>query len=147
VAGIVGFGKAAELAMQEVSQREQHMRELRDHMERVLSGIDGIHIFAADTKRLPNTSFVAVPGIDGETLLMNMDLDGIGVASGSACSSEDPDASHVLLAMGVDKEFARSAVRISLGKDTTMAQVEELVRVMHKQVKNLRSMASRVLTR
>jgi cysteine desulfurase len=78
---------------------------------------------------------------------MNMDLDGIGVASGSACSSEDPDASHVLLAMGVDKEFARSAVRISLGKDTTMAQVEELVRVMHKQVKNLRSMASRVLTR
>jgi cysteine desulfurase len=94
---------------------------------------------------LPNTSFVAVPGIDGETLLMNMDMDGIGVASGSACSSEEPDASHVLLAMGVDKEIARSAVRISLGKDTTMTEVKELVQVMQRQVNNLRNMASSVL--
>jgi cysteine desulfurase len=147
VAGIVGFGKAAELAMQELSRREQHMRNLRDSMETALRNIDGLHVFAADAARLANTSFVAVPGIDGETLLMNMDLDGIGIASGSACSSEDPDASHVLLAMGVDKEIARSAVRISLGKDTTMTDVEELVQAMHRQVNNLRSMASGVLAR
>jgi len=124
VAGIVGFGMAAELAATELEQRCVHMRELRDHLEAFLKRLPGVVIFAEQADRVPNTVQIGVPGIDGETLLMTLDRRGIAVSSGSACASGKSEPSHVLMAMGVERDLARSAIRISLGKDTTRHDVD-----------------------
>jgi cysteine desulfurase len=84
---------------------------------------------------LPNTVQLAIAGIDGETLLMQLDRAGIAVSSGSACSSGKTEPSHVLMAMGVDAELARGAIRISLGRDTTESDIERLLAALGQQVK------------
>src|SRR5690606_22440910 len=87
VAGIVGFGMAAELAATELEQRCVHMRELRDNLEAFLKRLPGVVIFAEQADRVPNTVQIGVPGTDGETLLMTLDRGGIAVSIGSACAS------------------------------------------------------------
>ena len=137
VAAIVGFGKAAELAQQELSQRRLKYEQLR---QRLLSGLDQIEqvvVFARNAESLPNTVFMAVPGIDGETLLMEMDRAGIAVSSGSACDSQKTEASHTLLAMGVKESLARCAVRVSIGKDNVEQDIDKFLRVVKEQVKVL----------
>lgn len=135
VAGIVGFGVAAELAKTALEQRAAHARSLRDHLERGLARYDGITMFAREAERLPNTVQLAVDGIDGEALLMQLDRVGIAVSSGSACASGKNEPSHVLMAMGVDAHIARGAIRISLGKDTTGSDVDALLAELDKQIK------------
>ena len=85
-------------------------------------------------ERLANTSYFAFPGIDGETLVMALDRAGFAVASGSACSSGSTDPSPVLLAMGVERELARCAVRVSLGRDNEMSQVERFLRALQGEI-------------
>ncbi|MFQ5642197.1 MAG: cysteine desulfurase family protein [Thiogranum sp.] len=135
VAGIVGFGVAAELARTQLEQRSTHTRGLRDRLEQGLARYAEITVFAREAERLPNTVQLAVAGIDGETLLMQLDRAGIAVSSGSACASGKSEASHVLLAMGVDAAVARGAIRVSLGKDTTAADVDTLLAALDKQIK------------
>lgn len=135
VAGIVGFGVAAELAKAQLEQRATHTRGLRDRLEQGLARYAEVTVFAGKADRLSNTVQLAVAGIDGETLLMQLDRIGIAVSSGSACASGKNQASHVLMAMGVDADTARGAIRISLGKDTTESDVDFLLAELDKQIK------------
>ena len=119
---------------------------IRDEFERLLAeAIPEASIVAAGIERTPNTSLVLLPGMDGETLLMQLDLAGFAVASGSACSSGKREPSHVLLAMGVSEALARSSIRVSFGPGNSMddaeALVEELVRV-RKRLKGMAGLAA-----
>ena len=134
VAGIVGFGVAAELALQTLDERCAHARHLRERLEAGLAALPGVTLFADRTGRLPNTTQLAVAGVDGETLLMQLDKDGIAVSSGSACASGGTEPSHVLTAMGVDAELARGAIRVSFGKDNTEADVDALLASLRRQI-------------
>ena len=135
VAAIVGFGKAAELAKQELPQWQLASERLKLKLLRGLAQIEQAVVFAKEVESLPNTVFMAVPGIDGETLLMEMDRAGISIASGSACDSQKADASHTLLAMGIEESLARCAVRVSIGKDNVEADIDSFLKVLNEQVK------------
>lgn len=141
VAAIVGFGVAAELAAANIDRRTRDLARLRDELEFGLRQ-QGATIFAAAAQRLPNTSYFAFDGIDGETLVGKLDRAGFAVAAGAACSSANPEPSHVLLAMGVDPELARGAVRISLGADNTVAQVRELLASVNTTILQLRGLTA-----
>ncbi len=143
VAAIVGFGKAAELALAELQQRCTQMRELQRHLEqRLRAELAKVVLFGVEAERLPNTTYFAIPGIDGETLLGTLDQAGMAVASGSACGSGDVDPSHVLLAMGVDRTLASAAIRVSLGKDTRREEIDAFVDQLKTQVKTLQGFGS-----
>ncbi|HZQ13135.1 MAG TPA: cysteine desulfurase family protein [Pseudolabrys sp.] len=125
VAAIAGLGAAA-LAAQQADAA--HMAKLRDALEAGLKATTPeVVIFGEGALRLPNTTMFAVPGIKAETALIAFDLDGIAVSSGSACSSGKVQASHVLAAMGVSPALARGAVRVSLGRTSTAADVERFL--------------------
>lgn len=142
VAAIVGFGAAAELAARDWRTRQDKSLELRRYFEQRLAVHSEIKVFGAEAERLPNTVFFAVPGIDGETLLMEFDRAGIAVSSGSACDSRKIGPSHVLLAMGVSAEVARCSVRVSLGRDNTRADIDALMAVLEQQLQRLRTMSA-----
>jgi cysteine desulfurase len=133
VAAIVGFGKAAELARIELAERHAHLLNLRQLLEDGLSAIRGLTIFAKQIERLPNTVQMGIHGIDGEMLLMQLDQQGIAISSGSACASGLREPSPVLVAMGINPSEAKTAIRISLGKDNTEAEIIEFI----KQLKSL----------
>lgn len=141
VAAIVGFGKAAELARLELAQRQSKCEFLRQKLLQQLAKIENVVVFAQQAKCLPNTVFMALPGIDGETLLMEMDRAGIAVSSGSACDSHKTGPSQTLLAMGVDETLARCAVRVSIGKDNTEQDIDNFLRVVMQQVKAMQENA------
>jgi cysteine desulfurase len=124
---IIGFGKAAELAGVELAQRAEHLLKLRELLEERLATVPGIAIFAKNVERLPNTVQFGIEGMDGEMLLMKLDQKGIAVSSGSACASGGGKPSPVLAAMGVSAELAKSAIRVSLGKANTEAEVAEFI--------------------
>lgn len=134
VAAIVGFGKAAELALIELEQRNEHLLTLRSLLDKGLKTIPGLVVFSEQVERLPNTVQFGMPGIDGEMLLMQLDQKNIAVSSGSACSSGGGKASPVLTAMGIDKSLAKSALRISLGKMNTAIEVEEFITILRSIV-------------
>ncbi|MBS1196486.1 MAG: aminotransferase class [Proteobacteria bacterium] len=141
VAAIVGFGMACELAAQRLNETPQRLQALRDHLEAGLLAL-GATIFAQAAKRLPNTSFFALPEIDGETLVGKLDRAGFAVASGSACSSVHPGPSHVLLAMQVAPEMALGAVRVSLGMANTQDQIERFLAALQEISVSLKRMSA-----
>jgi cysteine desulfurase len=130
VAAIVGFGKAAELAAIELDRRITRLKALRIRLEHHLKAFPGVVIFAEQIERLPNTVQFGLPGVDGEMLLMQLDQKTIAVSSGSACKSGSEQASPVLKAMGVEVGLARSAIRVSLGKDNTEQEIDQFAGVM-----------------
>ena len=134
VPAIIGFGKAAELAGAELAQRAEHLLKLRKLLEDRLTYIPGISIFAKDAERLPNTVQFGIEGLDGEMLLMKLDQKGIAVSSGSACASGGGKPSPVLAAMGVADGLAKSAIRISLGKSNTEAEIIEFIDLLETLV-------------
>lgn len=140
-AAIVGFGLACELANHELARHREIMRKLRDQLEQGLVHL-GATIFGMEAERLPNTSFFAIPDIEGETLVVALDRKGYAVASGSACSSDSTEPSHVLLAMGVEPDLARGAVRVSFGTGNTMKQVEAFLSVLEGEISRLRRLAA-----
>lgn len=124
---IVGFGVAAELALEELEQRIVHTRKLRERLEAGLRGIVGLRIFGERAERLSNTVQFALAGYDGEALLMQLDRKGFAVSSGSACASGLGEPSHVLVGMGLDRDTAKGAIRVSLGKDNTEAEIDRFL--------------------
>ena len=138
LAGIVGFGVAADRAQQSLESWMVSVKTLREQLEDGLKRHPEVTLFAATSERLPNTLQLAVDGIDGEALLMQLDREGIAVSSGSACSSDSSEPSHVLLAMGVDAQGARGAIRISLGRDTRKEDIEYLLQVLGQQIQWLK---------
>jgi cysteine desulfurase len=138
VAGIVGFGTAAEIAAAELD-RAKAIAGLRDELEaRALALVPEAVVLSTRVARLPNTSCIAVAGTKAETLVIGLDLAGVAVSSGSACSSGKVEASHVLSAMGVGSELERSAIRVSLGYGSTLADVDRFVEAWVVLVKRLK---------
>jgi len=141
VPAIVGFGVACELSKIRLSETSARLAKMRDYLDQGLLQM-GAKIFGLGASRVPNTSYFALPGIEGDTLVVRLDDAGFEVASGAACSSVVPGNSHVLEAMGVDQELARCAVRVSLGKDNTQAQVELFLQVLQSVANDLRQTRS-----
>ncbi len=141
VPAIVGFGLAAELAAQRLAEMPQRMQQLKNRLESGLTAI-GAHIFAVDAPRLANTSYFAFADIDGETLVGKLDRAGFAVASGAACSSANPEPSHVLRAMGVAPEIARGAVRVSLGTGNDAAQIDQFINALQATVGRLQGLTA-----
>jgi cysteine desulfurase len=138
VAAIAGFGAAAAVVGTRRVQEAACMRATRDRLEAGLRAISSdTVIFGADAKRLPNTVLFAVPGMKAETAVIALDLEGIAVSSGAACSSGKVQPSHVLAAMGVDPALARGAIRVSLGPQTTEIEVDCFLHAWTKLGKGL----------
>ncbi|HEX4872545.1 MAG TPA: cysteine desulfurase family protein [Nevskiaceae bacterium] len=127
VAAIVGFGLAAELAKSEQDQRRAQLAPLIARLDEGLARLPGVVVFGHGRPRLANTRQFALPGWDGEALLMALDRRGFAVSSGSACASGSGEPSHVLLAMGHDRVTAKGAVRVSLGRDNRPEHIEQLL--------------------
>lgn len=130
VAGIVGFGLAAEWALKELEVRAAHMRALRDRLERGLSEMAGVTLHAAQSPRLPNTIQFSLEGWDGEALVMALDREGFQLSSGSACASGGHAPSPVLMAMGVPADLARGAIRVSLGVENEAPEMDSFLKTL-----------------
>ncbi|MDD5131636.1 MAG: cysteine desulfurase NifS [bacterium] len=142
VSGIVGFGKAVELAIKEKQERHQHVTILRDKLIKgILEKIDESELNGHPTKRLPNNVNATIKYIEGESMLINLDLEGIAASTGSACSSSSLEPSHVIKALGVSPEVAHSSLRFSLGRLNTDEDVDYLLEVLPRIVKKLREMS------
>ncbi len=140
-AAIVGFGAACELATQALNDFASHTTSLRTALETGLSNMNAV-IFGQQATRLPNTSFFAFENVEGETLVTALDKLGFAVASGSACSSASGEPSHVLLAMGIDEDLARGAIRVSFNSNNTMKQVDEFLIALKQALQDLRQMTA-----
>ncbi len=141
VAAIVGFGLACELASQQLADYQSHTLNLRTQLEKGLASMNA-SIFGAQSTRLSNTSFFAMDGIEGETLVVALDRKGYAVASGSACSSDSTEPSAVLLAMGVQEELARGAVRVSLGTQNSAQQVADFLQHLQQEILRLKQLSA-----
>lgn len=141
IPAIVGFGVACELIKARVNEASARIARLREYLEQGLSAL-GATIFGQNVPRLPNTCYFAIPDIEGDTLVVKLDKAGFAVASGAACSSATPGKSHVLEAMGVAPMLARCAVRISLGHDNTLNQIDDFLKAINKIVAALRQFNS-----
>ncbi len=142
VPGIVGFGKAAEIAGKTMEERTGKETALRDHLiERVLSEIPYVRLNGHKTDRLPNNVNFCFRFIEGESLLILLDQLGVCASSGSACTSGSLDPSHVLLAIGLPHEIAHGSLRITLSEETTLENIDFVADELKKIVERLRSMS------
>jgi len=143
---IVAFGKACELAKRNLKESEQNLQNLRDKFETgVAERISDIEFNGDRKTRLPHISNISFSSIEGEGLLINLDLQGVAVSTGSACSSGSLEPSPVIRALGRNDELARGAVRFSFGKDNTTEDVEYVLEVLPKAVENLRRLSPNYL--
>lgn len=139
VPAIVGFGAACELAKIRMTEMTTRVAAMRTRLEQGLIAMGAV-IFGLGATRLPNTCYFALPGIEGDTLVVRLDKAGFAVASGAACSSVTPGQSHVLEAMGVEPMLTRCAVRVSLGSTNTPVQVEDFLKTLGSTAAGLRNM-------
>jgi len=138
VPAIAGFGAAAEAVREEGAGRTSHLAALRDRFERGLGAIPGAVVHCAVSPRLPNTSHVAFLGVEGESLLIRLDLAGYAVSTGSACSSGTIEPSKTLLAIGLSPEEALSSLRISFGATNRTEEVDAFLAVLGRELAELR---------
>jgi cysteine desulfurase len=142
VPAIVAFGEAAKLAREEMAQRVAHDSALRDVFERRVAELIGDVVMNGDREhRLPHLSNISFRFIEGEGLLINLDLEGVAVSTGSACSSGTLEPSPVIRALGVNDELARGSIRFSFGKDNAEADVDYVVEVLSGAVERLRALS------
>jgi cysteine desulfurase len=142
VAGIVAFGAAARLALEELDERTMHLRFLRDSFEAgIEKRVEEIVFNGNRERRLPHLSNISFRYIEGEGLLINLDLQGVAVSTGSACSSGSLEPSPVIRALGRDDELARGSIRFSFGKDNTIEDVDYVLEVLPRAVENLRRLS------
>lgn len=139
---IVGMAKALEIAVRDRECNNARISALRnDFVEKVLKEIPYVYLNGGMEHRLPNNANLSFEYIEGESILINLDLAGIAVSSGSACSSGSLEPSHVILALGVKEELAHSSIRFSLGKDTTQEEMDYTFNVLKASVERLRQMS------
>jgi cysteine desulfurase len=142
VAGIVGFGEAAELAAASLEHDATRISALRDDLERgLLQRIPQSRVNAATAPRTPNTTNILFPGVDGEALLIALDLKGLSCSTGSACSSGAVEPSHVLTAIGLTRSEARSSLRFSLGRHTSREEIDAVLLAIPQAVEQLREIS------
>ena len=142
VAGLVGLGKAAELAKKELPVEVKKLTELRDYLYKgITSNIESVRLNGHPEKRLPNTLNVGFKYLEGESIILNLDMEGIAVSTGSACTSGSLEPSHVLTAMGVDPAETQGSIRFSLGRDNTKEDMDYVIGVLPPIIKRLRAMS------
>ena len=142
VAGIVGLGKAAEIARQTLANDAKRLSALRDQLEHgLLHRVPHSRVNAARAPRTPNTANLVFPGVEGEALLIALDLKGLACSTGAACSSGAVEPSHVLTAIGLPAEEARASLRFSLGRQTTQADIDFALQVVPAAVAQLRQLS------
>ena len=143
VAGIVGLSHAMVLAIESVETEAKRLRELRDRLEqRICAEVPGVGINGMTSERVPNSSNLSFDFVDGESIVLSLDLLGICISTGSACSTGDPEPSHVLLAMGLSPKEAQGSIRISLGRHTRDADIGTTVDALLETIKRLRAISS-----
>ncbi len=143
IPGIVGLGKAAEIRAEEMGSEFKYLSELEDYFRTNLyETIDNIKFNGHPEEKLPGYLNMSFSGIEGESLLLSLDLEGIAVATGSACSSGSSEPSHVLEAMGLSPETVQSSIRISLGKQNTREDIDYALSVFPKVIKRLKELSS-----
>ena len=144
VPGIVGIGKAAELARNLLGEDSQRIGELRDRLESaLLESVPNARVNCDRARRVPNTTNMSFPGAGGEALLISLDLQGIACSTGAACSSGSTEPSHVLLAAGLTRDDARSSLRFSLGRPTTPVEIDYAISVIPSVVARIRAISPR----
>lgn len=142
VPAIVGFGKATEIANQDMDMEGKRLISLRDTLiNGLISQIEHIRLNGHPTRRLPNNVNVSVESVEGESMLLNLDLEGVAASSGSACSSGSLEPSYVLLAMGLSHELAHGSLRFSLGRESTEADISRVLVVLPRIIAKLRAMS------
>ncbi|HVT16135.1 MAG TPA: cysteine desulfurase family protein [Thermoanaerobaculia bacterium] len=141
VPAIVGLGAAAAIAMAELDERRAHLAALRDRCEEGLAGIPGAAVHCRTAPRLPNTSHVSFAGVEGESLLIRLDIAGFAVSTGSACASGTVEPSETLLAMGLPADEALSSLRVSFGMTNTVREVDAFLAALAREVAELRRFA------
>lgn len=142
VVGIVGLGEAAELARERMPTDMPHLTGLRDKLTKgVLESIEESYLNGHPSKRLPNNAHFRFAAIEGESLIMGLDAKGIAGSTGSACSSKKLEASHVLLAIGLNEVEAHGSLRLTLGRENTAGDVDYVLNALREVVGNLRSMS------
>ena len=142
VAGIVGYAEAFKIAMSEIDQNFAYVSSLRDHfIDRVINEVPFVKLNGPRENRLPANADFSFKFIEGESILFSLDLAGIAVSSGSACSSGSLEPSHVLLALGLSEELAHGSIRFSFGKHNTIEEVDYAVETIKDAVKRLREMS------
>ena len=145
VAAIVGFGEVSRWAAAELDARRAHLATLRDRFERGVTAIDDARVHCQSSPRLPNTSHVAIAGVEGEGLVIRLDLAGFSVSTGSACASGAVEPSAALIAMGLSAEEALSSLRVSFGLTNTADEVDRFLAALTEEVAALRRLAPSVL--
>ncbi|MCX5677817.1 MAG: cysteine desulfurase NifS [Candidatus Omnitrophica bacterium] len=142
VPGIVGLGKAAELAKKEVREESERLRELRDYLYKgIIARIPHTRLNGYPEKRLPNTANIGFKYLEGESIMLNLDMEGVAVSTGSACTSGTLEPSHVLTAMGIDPADAQGSIRFSLGRDNTKEDMDYVLAVLPPIIQRLREMS------
>lgn len=142
VPGIVGLGKACEIALEEIDREGVKLRKLRDKLyQGIFSKMDDVILTGHPEHRLAGTFSICVKYVEGESVLLNLDLEGIAASSGSACTSGATEPSHVLSAMGIPHEIAQGSVRFSLGRGNTEEDVDRVIEVLPRIVDRLRAMS------
>ncbi len=142
VPGIVGLGKAAELAKAEIDEEARRLTLLRDKLTKnLLERIEHTQLNGHPTRRLPNNINLSVEYVEGESMCLNLDLEGICASTGSACSSANAEPSHVLLALGILPQQAHGSLRFTLGKWTTEEDIERVLEVLPRVIEKLRAMS------
>lgn len=148
VPAIVGFGRAVELAQQEMEKEAERLTYLRDKLIKgFLERVGHIHLNGHPTRRLPNNVNVSVDFVEGESMILNLDLEGVCASTGSACSSSSLEPSHVLLALGHSPEQAYSSLRFTLGRENTVEDIERVLEILPRIVARLRAMSPLLKTR
>lgn len=141
VPGIVGLGKAAQLAMENLDADAPRLAALRDRFENALLALPGVRVNGSVRGRAPNTSNLSFEAAGGEALVIALDLQGVMCSSGAACSSGAVEPSHVLTAIGLTPDQARSSLRFSLGRPTTEQEIDEAIRIIPPVVERLRALS------
>ncbi|MDW7733574.1 MAG: cysteine desulfurase NifS [Methanolobus sp.] len=143
IPGIVGLGKAASLAKERLGNDPAHMRKLRDSLiGKVFDSIEDVHLNGHPEKRLPNNVNLSFKYVEGESLQMLLDIKGIAVSTASACSTRSKKESHVLSSIGFDTDYIHGTIRISLGKDNTMKEIDYVAQSLEESVGKLREMSA-----
>ena len=142
VSGIVGFGKAAEIAQREMDRESKRLTSLRDKLiQGLFERIPEIHLNGHPVQRLPNNVNVSIGFVEGESMAIGLDMEGIAASTGSACTSHDLEPSHVLLALGLPGVLARGSLRFSLGRETTEEEIGRVLEVLPRIVARLRAVS------
>jgi cysteine desulfurase len=143
VAGIVGMGKAAELAALDMESEAARLVVLRDYLiEKLLGSIPDTRLNGHRSSRLPNNVNISMANVDGESVVINLDREGIESATRSACSASEKESSHVLQAIGLVPELANASLRLTLGKWTTLEEIQQLLQILPGVVNKIRSESS-----